>query len=374
MTTHKVNDLAMSSPPAIPLSRRAIVQDAEGKPKIAEVPIPALTPGTMLVKVSAVALDPSDYKMGDAFPTPGAVIGSNFAGTVVAIASDTGADIMPGNTVAGGSHGSNPGSPENGAFATYIRAPAPLIMRITETARLTPEQAATLATALATCTLAFWSADALGLLPSTPEEPCENPLPVLVYGGSTATGTIAIQLLRLSGMDPITTCSPHNFTLVRSRGAGAVFDYADPDTPAAIKKYTGGQLKHVLDCISDAQSVEACFGALARVGGRYVSLELVPDEMLAKRRAVRSRLVMAFEILGEAVKLPGDYGKPANSAKRELGKRFFAIFQRLLNEGKLVPHPTQRVDGGLEGIAGGLQLLKSGNLSGKKLTAILSDE
>ena len=76
-----------------------------------------------------------------------------------------------------------------------------------------------------------------------------------MYGGSTATGTIAIQLLRLSGLDPIRTCSSHNFALVRSRGAGTVFDYSDPDTPAAIKKHTGGQLKHDLDCISDAQSV-----------------------------------------------------------------------------------------------------------------------
>ena len=364
----------MLSPPTIPSKRRAIIQDAEGKPELAEISIPELTPGTVLVKTLAVTLDPSDYKMGAAFPTPGAVIGSNFAGTVVAIASDTDTDLVPGDTVAGGSHGSNPGNLENGSFATYIRAPASLTMRLTPAADLAPEQAATLATALATCTLALWSTDALALLPSTPERPSEKPLPVLVYGGSTATGTIAIQLLRLSGLDPITTCSPHNFALVRSRGAGAMFDYSDPDTPAKIKKHTGGQLKHVLDCISDVQSVEACFGAMARVGGRYVSLELVPDEILGRRRAVRARLVMAFEILGEAVELPGGYGKPADPAKKDLGVRSFAMFERLLNEGKLVPHPTQRVEGGLEGIAGGLQLLNSGSLSGKKLSLILSNE
>jgi hypothetical protein len=52
----------------------------------------------------------------------------------------------------------------------------------------------------------------------------------------------------------------------------------------------------------------------------------------------------------------------------------FAMFQRLLAERKLVPCPTQRVEGGLDGIVGGLQLLKSGSLSEKKLSAILSDE
>ena len=113
---------------------------------------------------------------------------------------------------------------------------------------------------------------------------------------------------------------------------------------------------------------------MARVGGRYVSLELVPNEILAQRRAVRARLVMAFEILGEVVKLPGGYGKPADSTKKDLDVRLFAMFQRLLNEGKLVPHPTQRVEGGLEGIAGGLHLMKSGSLSRKKLSALLFNE
>ena len=89
---------------------------------------------------------------------------------------------------------------------------------------------------------------------------------------------------------------------------------------------------------------------------------------------MRARLVMAFEILGEEVRLPGGYGKPADPAKRELALRFFAMFQRLLKERKLVPHPTQRLEGELEGIQESLQLLKSGSLSGKTLTAILSTE
>ncbi|KAI4264822.1 MAG: hypothetical protein L6R42_000091 [Xanthoria sp. 1 TBL-2021] len=362
---------AKSPLPTFPATRRAVIQDKEGKPKLAEIPIPSLTPGTILVKPSAVALDPSDYKFGAAFPTPGSVIGSNFAGTVVTVAPCTQTHLVPGDTIAGGVHGSNPESPEDGAFATYIRTPASMAMKFTPTKELSMEQAATMATALASCTLAFWSGDALDLLPSTPEQPRESPLPILVYGGSTATGTIAIQLLRLSGFNPITTCSPHNFELVRSRGAGAVFDYADSNTPAAIKKYTGGQLKHVLDSIADTQSVETCFEAIARTGGQYISLERVPDILLAKRRAVRTGFIMAFEVYGEEVRLPGGYGRPADSTKKRLGERFFAVFQRLLNEGKLVPHPTQRVDGGLEGLIEGLQTLKSGSLSGVKLTALL---
>ena len=82
---------------------------------------------------------------------------------------------------------------------------------------------------------------------------------------------------------------------------------------------------------------------------------------------------MGFEILGEVVKLLGGYGKPADSTKKGMGVRFFAMFERLLNGGKLVPNLSQMVEGGLGGVVGGLQLLKSDSFSGKKLSALLSN-
>lgn len=43
---------------------------------------------------------------------------------------------------------------------------------------------------------------------------------ILIYGGSTATGGLAIQYAKLSGFKVITTCSPRNFDYVTSLGAG----------------------------------------------------------------------------------------------------------------------------------------------------------
>ena len=102
-----------------------------------------------------MTLDPSDYKMGAAFPTPGAVIGGNFAGIIAAVASHIETDLVLGDTVAGGSYGSNPGNLENGSFATYIRAPASLTMPLAPMAKLALEEGASLATSPATCTLAL---------------------------------------------------------------------------------------------------------------------------------------------------------------------------------------------------------------------------
>ncbi|KAF7867315.1 hypothetical protein EAF04_005398 [Stromatinia cepivora] len=136
-----------------------------------------------------------------------------------------------------------------------------------------PEQAATLGTALATNCLALW--DTLRLTAS-PDSIALKPFPVLVYRGSTTAGTEAIQLLRLSGLEPITTCSPHNTDLVHSHGATAVFDYTASRTIPAIRELTGGRLDHALDCIVDPDSVACSRTAIGRVGGTIRRVGAIP--------------------------------------------------------------------------------------------------
>jgi len=48
---------------------------------------------------------------------------------------------------------------------------------------------------------------------------------ILIYGGSSATGTLAIQFAKRSGYKVVTTCSPKNFELVQALGADVVLDY-----------------------------------------------------------------------------------------------------------------------------------------------------
>jgi NADPH:quinone reductase-like Zn-dependent oxidoreductase len=301
--------------------------------------------------------------MGAAFPTPGAVVGMDFAGSIVAIHKDTKTNFRIGERVCGIVHGSNPAERANGAFAEYVRAKPELVLRVPQ--GLPMEEAATLCTGLSTNLLALWVALALE---AHPESPAEKPLPVLVYGGSTATGTLAIQLLKLSGLDAIVTCSERNFDLVRSYGASAVFDYTRPGVAEEIKKYTAGRLRHAYDCITDADSVACCYAALGRPGGRYACLELCPEE-LQTRRAVKAEMVLGYDVFGEEVPLSGGYERPADKQKHAAAVRWFGVFQRLLDEGKVKPHPTQKLEGGLEAVLQGLQMLKSGSVSGKKLVA-----
>lgn len=375
----RIEIIMVSINTGIPSSQRALQQGEDGRLRVInDAAIPPLLPGYVLVKTYAVALNPSDHKITAGFPIPGAYSGTDFSGTVVKLAKDVDPALWaPGSKVFGAAFGFSPSHRlANGAFAEYVRVRADLLLRVPSVPR-DPDfglpQAATLMTALSTCSLAFWSRDGLDLA-GTPDAPLpgDKPTPVLVYGGSTATGTVAVQLLRLSGYDPIATCSPRNFDLVRGRGASAVFDYSASSVADDIKTHTSGRLKHVLDCISSAESVVVCYGAIQRPGGRYASLERVPAELLLKRKAVRADFVLAAESFGEDIELGHEgYDRPAIREKHELAVQSLQMLQRLLDAGELKTHPIAVLDGGLQGVARGLDVLAAKGVSGKKLVSII---
>ena len=64
-------------------------------------------------------------------------------------------------------------------------------------------------------------------------------IPLLIYGGSTATGSLAIQFAIHSGCEVITTCSPRNAPFVKSLGASEAFDYNDPECGKKVRRSIG---------------------------------------------------------------------------------------------------------------------------------------
>jgi NADPH:quinone reductase-like Zn-dependent oxidoreductase len=78
-----------------------------------------------------------------------------------------------------------------GAFADTVIGKAHVSLRLPDT--FTFEEGATLGAGLTTNGLALYKSLGLPL----PNAPAHTPFPVFVYGGSTATGAQAIQLLKL---------------------------------------------------------------------------------------------------------------------------------------------------------------------------------
>ena len=96
-----------------------------------------------------------------------------------------------GDRICGVCHGSNQLELEDGAFADHIVAKGDIQLHIPE--YMTFEEAATLGVGTLTIGQALYQSLKLPL----PTEPAKDDLPVLIYGGSTATGTLAIQSAKL---------------------------------------------------------------------------------------------------------------------------------------------------------------------------------
>ncbi|KAK3369705.1 putative zinc binding dehydrogenase [Lasiosphaeria ovina] len=337
--------------------------------------VPALSSDyDVLVGVRAVALNPTDFKMVRNFPAPGKTMGCDFCGTVV----EAGAQAVHdrGTRVCGAvfpysqADDDAESDASTGAFAQFVVADSRLLLRV-------PDDwddlrgAALGGIGWATAGLAMSDQEALAL-PGFPSEPvpAEEREPVLVYGGATATGTVACQLLSLSGYAPIAVTSTHSAAVATEYGAAGTVAYSSPNCVQSLKTLAAAPIRHALDCITTAETVATCFAALARAGGRYACLEGVHDSWRT-RRAVRVKEVMGFEGLGRAVRL-GDkgsatYSRDANPVLFSLCARWTDELQKLLDAGRLKNHPIREIEGQWGGIIKGLSLLETHQVRGQKL-------
>jgi aspyridone synthetase trans-acting enoyl reductase len=173
------------------------------------LPQPICSPQSILVKVRAVALNPVDVKMPPAIAKRGLLAGNDFSGEVVEIGSEVHSVHRPGcapwsvgDRVCGAVLGCNPKKPTSGSFADLIEADPVTMARIPED--WSWEKGAALGgCCVGAVGLALFRNLKLELPPAA-----RGAVPgrmvaggkrdvVLVYGGSTACGTVALQLLRL---------------------------------------------------------------------------------------------------------------------------------------------------------------------------------
>ena len=180
----------------IPSTQTVILQQEGGILQITpESPIPALSPHQMLVRTASVALNPCDFKMPLRFPTRGLWDGCDFAGAVVALGSEAASQgqFCLGDRVFGAVQGSNQSDPQSGAYSEYIRAEPDFTFHVPKGTPLTIAPALS-CTGIATLGVAlFWSLQ----LPGNVNEPSAKSEDVLVYGGSSTIGLLAIQMLKL---------------------------------------------------------------------------------------------------------------------------------------------------------------------------------
>ncbi|KAK4170805.1 chaperonin 10-like protein [Triangularia setosa] len=288
-----------------------------------------------IVQTAAVAINPADAKMLDYSAAIGAIHGYDFAGTIVALGVDAPAHLSVGDRAAGMVFGGNKLHQIIGGFAQYVGAMAELLLRLP--GEMSFEEGASLGIGVATATLSLF--DRL-CIPATLEnlrrgEPKQGDF-VLVAGGSTASGTRAIQLLNNAGLRPIASCSPSNFALVKRFGAEKVFDYHSPTCAQEFLEYT----------------TQLCFQSIGRAGSCYVSLVPFRDTVAQTRTlTIEPSWVMVLSIFGRKVALDGKYGREAQPEDKRFGALAFSTV----------------MPGGWEGVIKGVYIIRRQALSGQKL-------
>ena len=154
------------------------------------LPIPQVRADRILVKNEAFALNPADWKFIDLVPCEGVTVGCDYAGIVQDVGDELTVAFKMGDRVAGFTHGFNPNDPESGAFAEYVLAKTGCSFKIPDS--MSFEHACTLGVGITTVGQAMYESLELPW-PGSPRER----FPLLIYGGSTATGTLAIQMAKL---------------------------------------------------------------------------------------------------------------------------------------------------------------------------------
>jgi aspyridone synthetase trans-acting enoyl reductase len=335
--------------------------------------VPEIREDEILVKINAVALNPSDVKSIQHAAIEGTVGGSDLAGTVVMLGKGVGSRLKIGDRVSTFVFGGSVARPDNGAFAEYAVAKTELCLRLPDATSFT--EAASWNISLVTCGLAFRS---LGLIDDFGEITAATPtsidptwVPILVYGGSTATGTIALQLLRHLGFETITTCSPHNFALVQKAGAQRAFDYAQTTCGHDMWEFCTGGLRYAIDCIGDTASTSLCYRAIGSKGGRYVSLNPFPKRLALRRRDISVDWVLGYSVFGGRVQLSSEYQRDEAPEDVVFAGRWMAKMEKLIQGGDVVAHPIDLRDGGLASIIDDADMLRAGSVSGKKLVYVI---
>jgi NADPH:quinone reductase-like Zn-dependent oxidoreductase len=210
---------------------KAIVRETYGPPDVlhlADVPVPALGDGDVLVRVRAASANAGDWHLLRGTPLPFRlvaglrtpkfkIIGTDIAGTVEAVGRNV-TQFRPGDDVFG--ELSRCGF---GAYAEFAVAPEKALAL--KPANLAFDEAATLPTAGCTA------------LQGLRKGRIQRAQRVLINGASGGVGMFAVQIAKSFGTEVTAVCSTRNVDVVRSIGADHVIDYTKDDFATHGQRY-----------------------------------------------------------------------------------------------------------------------------------------
>lgn len=286
---------------------RAAVYRRFGGPDVVapeEVPTPAPVGDQVLVRVLAATVSASDAAARSGAPWAArlafgpfrprlAVLGSDFAGRVEQVGPNV-RRFTVGDLVFGATNAAM------GSHAEYL-----VVGESTPVERIPEGVQPTRAAALVDATAMSFLCETANVRPGQH---------LLVNGASGAVGTAAVQLGRHLGARVSGTSSAANIDFVRSLGADAALDYADPDAVIAAGPY---------DIVFDAFGRLGYSRARRMLTDEGLYMTTVPSfailwQSLWTRLFARQRAVVAFTGLRRVERVAADLRETAELARREI--------------------------------------------------------
>lgn len=263
----------------LPATMQAVAIAEPGGPEVLRLeqrPVPRPEPGQVLVRVSHAGVNRPDVlqRMGGYPPPPGAsdIPGLEIAGTIAALGEGVHAALLGREVCA---------LVTGGGYAEYCLAraehclPVPNGLPLAEAAAL-PE---TLFTVWHNVFQRGWAREGETLL---------------VHGGTSGIGTMAIKLGKLFGLTVIVTCgSDAKCAAARTLGADHAINYRCEDFVAAVKAITGGSgaelaldmvagsyTQRNLDCLAD----DGRLVTIAVLGGAKAEVSMA--KLMVRRQTI----------------------------------------------------------------------------------------
>ncbi len=272
-------------PATMPAMMTAIEISEPGGPEVLKAvqrPVPVAGPGEVLVKVAAAGVNRPDVlqRLGAYPPPPGAsdIPGLEISGTVVA-AGEGGAQLIGTKVCA---------LVAGGGYAEYCVAPVGTCLPVPEVLRMI--EAAAIPETLFTVWINLFERGFAA-----------DGDTVLVHGGTSGIGTMAILLGNLFGLEVIVTCgSDDKCASAVELGAAHAINYKETDFVDAVERWTGGRGVAVV---------------LDMVGGDYVArnLKCLADDgrhvSIAVQRGATAE-VPIFELMRRRLTMTGSTLRP----------------------------------------------------------------
>jgi NADPH:quinone reductase len=268
--------------------RAVAVRNRGGTPELMELPVPAIGPGEVLVKLAAAAVNPMDLGMANGlfegrmphvYPM---VLGVDGAGVIEA-AGEGVAGLRPGDVV----HGQFLRAPVgNGTFAGYAAVPefpdSGALQRVPDGVPV--EVAAALPTAGMT---------AVGIVEAAGVSSGQT---ILIVGATGGVGVLAVQLAAARGARVIATARPEAEAWIRGFGAGETVDYTADSTGGSVAAQVSKTHPDGVDAVVDLTRDPEGFAEraeLVRDGGTALSITFgATPELLASSRITVANFVM----------------------------------------------------------------------------------